>query len=220
MTIEQAELGLIWRHGTTGLDATLFASRFPDISLPDLSLDPTTGAVRIGAYQAAARTIGLEVAAGAAPLPGLSLRATVTWQDPRLQSYRITSLTGDTVTVNDLSGRMPRRVPRIMASLSASAVLPGTGVTLDGDLSAMGRRYADDANSLALPGFALVGLGARLDATETLTLGLRATNLFDRIAIMQGDALGGEIRAGDKDGVVTVRAQQGRVVSLSADWRF
>ncbi len=37
---------------------------------------------------------------------------------------------------------------------------------------------------------------------------------------MQGDALGGEIRAGDKDGVVTVRAQQGRVVSLSADWRF
>ncbi|WP_294275466.1 TonB-dependent receptor [uncultured Sphingomonas sp.] len=220
LTIEQAELGLIWRHGTSGLDATLFASRFPDISLPDLSLDPTTGAVRIGAYQAAARTIGLEVAAGAAPLPGLSLRATVTWQDPRLQSYRITSLTGDTVTVNDLSGRMPRRVPRIMASLSASAVLPGTGVTLDGDLSAMGRRYADDANSLTLPGFALVGLGARLDATETLTLGLRATNLLDRIAIMQGDALGGEIRAGDKDGVVTVRAQQGRVVSLSADWRF
>lgn len=69
LTIEQAELGLIWRHGTTGLDATLFASRFPDISLPDLSLDPTTGAVRIGAYQAAARTIGLEVAAGAAPCP-------------------------------------------------------------------------------------------------------------------------------------------------------
>ncbi|WP_191864820.1 TonB-dependent receptor [Sphingomonas sp. gentR] len=220
LTIEQAELGLIWRHGTTGLDATLFASRFPDIALPDLSLDPATGAVRVGAYQAAARTIGLEVGAGAAPLPGLSLRATVTWQDPRLQSYRVASLTDGAVTVMDLSGRIPRRVPRIMASLSASAALPGTGVTLDGDLSAMGRRYADDANSLALPGFALVNMGARFDATEALTLRLRATNLFDRIAIMQGDALGGEVRAGDNGGVVTVRAQQGRVVSLSADWRF
>jgi hypothetical protein len=30
------------------LDATLFASRFPDIALPDLSLDPVTGAVRVG----------------------------------------------------------------------------------------------------------------------------------------------------------------------------
>ncbi len=49
---------------------------------------------------------------------------------------------------------------------------------------------------------------------------LRATNLFDRIAIMQGDAVGGEVRAGNTDGIVTVRAQQGRVVSLSADWRF
>jgi outer membrane receptor protein involved in Fe transport len=220
LTIEQAELGLIWRHGTTGLDATLFASRFPDISLPDLSLDPATGAVRVGAYQAAARTIGLEVGAGAAPLPGLSLRATVTWQDPRLQSYRIASVTGGALTVTDLSGRIPRRVPRIMASLSASAALPGTGVTLDGDVSAMGRRYADDANSLALPGFALIGIGAAWDLAEKLTLRLRATNLFDRIAIMQGDALGGEVQAGDNGGVVTVRAQQGRVVSFSADWRF
>ena len=122
--------------------------------------------------------------------------------------------------MTDLSGRIPRRVPRIMASLSASAALPGTGVTLDCDVSAMGRRYADDANSLALPGFALIGIGAAWDPTKRLTLRLRATNLFDRIAIMQGDALGGEVQAGDNGGVVTVRAQQGRVVSFSADWRF
>ncbi len=66
----------------------------------------------------------------------------------------------------------------------------------------------------------MVGLGARWAASPALTVQLRATNLFDRIAIMQGDAVGGEVRAGNTDGIVTVRAQQGRVVSLSADWRF
>ncbi|WP_294235596.1 TonB-dependent receptor [uncultured Sphingomonas sp.] len=220
LTIEQAELGLIWRHGASGLDATFFASRFPDIALPDLSLDPVTGAVRVGEQQAGARTLGLELAGHANPLPGFSLRGTVTWQDPRLFAYRVTSLIGGVPATTDLSGRMPRRVPRIMASLSASAALAGTGITLDGDVSAMGRRFADDANSLALPGFALMGVGARWAATAALTVQLRATNLFNTIAVMQGDALGGEIRATDADGIVTVRAQQGRVVSLSADWRF
>lgn len=219
LTIEQGEFGLIWRQGQLGLDATLFASRFPDIALPDLSLDPVTGAVRVGANAAAARTIGLELGARAAPVPGVTLRGTVTIQDPRLQSYRLTSLADGVPVVTDLSGHMPRRVPRVMASLSASATLPGTGVTLDGDVSAMGRRFADDANSLALPGFAILGLGARWAASPALTVQLRATNLLDRIAVMQGDALGGEIRAAGTDGIVTVRAQQGRVVSLSAEWR-
>ncbi|MCC3262536.1 TonB-dependent receptor, partial [Paenibacillus polymyxa] len=97
-------------------------------------------------------------------------------QDPRLQSYRVTSLSGGLPVVTDLSGNMPRRVPRLMASLSASAALPGTGITIDGDVSAMGRRYADDANSRAFPGFAIVGLGARWAASPAPTVQLRATN--------------------------------------------
>jgi outer membrane receptor protein involved in Fe transport len=220
LTIEQGEFGLIWQGAGLGLEATAFASRFPDIALPDLSLDPATGAVRVGEHAASARTLGLEIGARASPLPSLSIRGTVTWQDPRLQSYRVTSLIDGVPVTTDLSGRMPRRVPRVMASLSANATLPRTGITLDGDVSAMGRRFADDANSLALPGFALVGLGASWTVTPALTLGLRVTNVFDQVAIMQGDALGGEIRAGDGDGVATVRAQQGRVAALSVAWRL
>ncbi len=50
----------------------------------------------------------------------------------------MTSLSGGLPVVTDLSGNMPRRVPRLMASLSASTALPGTGITIDGDVSAMG----------------------------------------------------------------------------------
>ncbi|MDP1323927.1 hypothetical protein Q6315_28595, partial [Klebsiella pneumoniae] len=50
LTIEQGELGLIWRRGAFGLDATAFASRFPNIGLPNLSLDPATGGVQVGQY--------------------------------------------------------------------------------------------------------------------------------------------------------------------------
>lgn len=220
VTVEQAELGLTWRRGGAGLDATLFDSRFPDIALPDLSVDPVSGTVRVGQHDAVARTRGLEVSGYAVPAPGVTLRATATWQDPRLQAYRIDSVTGDGsgVTTTDLSGRHPRRVPRVMANLSASVAVPGSAITLNGNVSAMGGRFADDANSVALPAFALVDLGGSWTATSRLTVRLRATNLFDRIAVMQGDALGGEIRASATDGVITVRAQQGRVVTLSADW--
>lgn len=220
LTIEQAELGLIWRHGAFGLDATAFASRFPNIGLPNLSLDPATGGVQVGQYDATARTLGLELAGRVEPIPGLSLRGTATWQDPRLLSYRLSSIIDGRPVVTDLSGRLPRRVPQWMGRLSASWIAPGAGVTLDGDVSAMGRRFADDANTLALPGFAVIDLGASWAATPALTMRLRATNILDRIAVMQGDALGGEVRASDAGGVITVRAQQGRVIALSADWRL
>lgn len=220
LTIAQGELGALWRRGGMGLDATLFASRFPQIALPDLSIDPVSGAVRVGQRDAVARTLGLELSGVARPAPGLSLRATATWQDPRLQDYRLSAIVGGVPVVTDLSGNLPRRVPQAMASVSASYALPGSRLAVDADLSGMGRRFADDANSLRLPGFALLDLGVTWTPVPPLTLRLRATNLLDRIAVMQGDALGGEIRAPVTDGIVSVRAQQGRVVTFSAAWTW
>ena len=217
--VDQGELGVVARARGVALDATLFASRFRQIALEDLSLDPATGGLRVGRHDAAARTLGVELAGQLELARDVTVRTTVTAQDPRLVDYRLSTIVSGEPRLFDLSGRRPRRVPGLMAQASVAAALPSTPVRLDADVARMGRRFADDANRLALPAVTVVDLGASWALHGGVTLRLRATNLFDAIAVMQGDAIGGEIQAAASP-IVVVRAQQGRVLEGGLTWRF
>ncbi|MBY9062032.1 TonB-dependent receptor [Sphingomonas yunnanensis] len=148
---DQGELGMVARARGVALDATVFASRFRQIALEDLSLDPTTGGLRVGHHDAAARTLGVELAGQLELARDVTLRTTVTAQDPRLVDYPPATAVSGRSRLPDLSGRRPRRVPQVMAQASAAAALPATPVRLDADVMLMGRRYADDANQLDAP---------------------------------------------------------------------
>lgn len=219
LRVEQGELGLLWRGRGVSLDATLFASRFAQIALEDMSIDPSTGGILVRNHDATARTLGVEVSGRVTPTPGIAIRGSATVQDPRLANYRLATLVNGMPGMLDLGGRMPRRVPQLMAQASVTAALPGTPLTLDADVAAMGRRFADDANRLALPGFASVDMGASWALRPDASLRVRVTNLFDVIAVMQGDAIGGEVQAGAAP-VVVVRAQQGRIVEAGVTVSF
>jgi hypothetical protein len=59
--VEQGEPGMIAdAHGIV-LDATIFASRFRQIALEDLSIDATIGGLRVGRHDAASRTLDVEL---------------------------------------------------------------------------------------------------------------------------------------------------------------
>ncbi len=217
--VDQGELGMIARARGVALDATVFASRFRQIALEDLSVDPATGGLRVGRHDAASRSLGVELAGELDPAPDVTIRTTITAQDPRLVGYRLATNVSGRPALLDLSGRRPRRVPRLMAQASVAVALPATPIHLDADVARVGRRFADDANRLALPGVTLVDLGATWALRGGMTLRLRATNLFDAVAVMQGDAIGGEIQAAASP-IVVVRAQQGRLVEAGLTWRF
>lgn len=217
--VDQGELGMIAGAHGVALDATLFASRFRQIALEDLSIDPATGGLRIGRHDAAARTLGVELAGQLDLARDVTLRTTVTAQDPRLVDYRLSTVISGRSALLDLSGRRPRRVPRLMAQANVAVALPATPIHLDADVARTGRRFADDGNRLALPGVTLVDLGATWALGGGVTLRLRTTNLFDAIAVMQGDAIGGEIQAATSP-IVVVRAQQGRLVEAGLTWRY
>lgn len=217
--VDQQELGLVWRTGTVSFDTTFFASRFAQIGLETLAIDPRTGAIVPGRTSAFARTLGVEVDARWQIGPALTIDLAATVQDPRLGDYRVDERIDGAIVRSDLSGRVPRRVPRAMARAAVSGAVPGTPLTLDVDVTAMGRRFADDANTLALPPFAILDLGARWRLREGVTLRIAATNLLDAIAVMQGDAIGGEVRA-PATPVFVGRAQQGRIVEAGVTWRF
>ncbi|KQN40802.1 hypothetical protein ASG37_03245 [Sphingomonas sp. Leaf407] len=217
--VDQQELGLLWRTAGVSVDATLFASRFARIAIDTLVVHPHSGAIVPDRTGARARTIGVEIDAHWRVAPSIGIDLAATLQDPRLIDYRVDEQIDGTVVRTDLSGRTPRRVPYAMARIGLVGDVPGLPITLDLDATAMGRRYADDANTLPLPPFALIDIGARWRLRDELTLRLRATNLFDAIAVMQGDAIGGEVRAPAGE-IFVGRAQQGRIVEAAINWRF
>ncbi|HWU01366.1 MAG TPA: hypothetical protein VN222_01385, partial [Novosphingobium sp.] len=147
-----------------------------------------------------------------ASLPaGITAKATLTWQRARLSAYRYTDASSGVAVIVDNNGHVPQRMPDIMASASLRAALR-QGLQMGADLTFMGRRYADDGNSVRLPPFFMLGMDAQVDLGRQTRLSGRVSNLFDTIAVMQGDAIAGSVARG---AYVVGRALPGRTFTLA-----
>ncbi|MES2488580.1 MAG: TonB-dependent receptor [Pseudomonadota bacterium] len=74
-------------------------------------------------------------------------------------------------------------VPRLLGNVGATWDMPWTDVSLDARVVYTGSSYADDANTLKVPGWTRVDLGARYGielGENTLTLRARVDNVADR----------------------------------------
>lgn len=81
-------------------------------------------------------------------------------------------------------GNRPPRVPRSVASLWGDYTFPASGARRDLTVGAgvryVGSTYGDDANSVKVPGYAVVDAMASYDLTERAALQINVSNLFDR----------------------------------------
>lgn len=190
VNLDEHELGVIHERASTRFALTLFANRFDGLDVSASTIDAQTGAITIVPRTAASHTTGFE--AEARVRAGImTWRGTFTWQRARLSGYRFTDASSGIAQVVDNNGHVPQRVPDIMATAGCDLSLAQGRLGLEGDLSAMGRRFADDGNSLRLPGFMTVGLHGRASLGATTELSGEVSNLFDVLAVMQGDAIAG-----------------------------
>jgi outer membrane receptor protein involved in Fe transport len=91
-------------------------------------------------------------------------------------------------------------------------------LSLGVEVSGMGRRYADDGNTLRLPPFAMVGLNAQWVAHPATRIDARVSNLLNTIAVMQGDTIAGVGTTNSP--YVTGRALPGRILELRVSHDF
>ncbi|WAC74796.1 TonB-dependent receptor [Roseateles sp. SL47] len=117
---------------------------------------------------------GVELTAFGEPVPHLKLLGGLTWLDARQDS------TGSATT----DGKRVIGVPRHMLNLGAEWEIPGLqGVSMDARIIATSGVYANATNTLAVPGWSRLDLGARYQfeaAGHLVTLRARVDNVADR----------------------------------------
>lgn len=117
---------------------------------------------------------GIELTAFGEPVTHLKLLGGLTWLDARQDS------TGSAAT----DGKRVIGVPRRMLNLGAEWQIPGLqGVSVDARIIATSGVYANAANTLAVPGWSRLDLGARYQfeaGAHLVTLRARVDNVADR----------------------------------------
>lgn len=126
------------------------------------------------------------------------------------------TLTGGEITAAEtaaLVGNKPRHQATLIYTLTPQFEVER--FTIGANLMGQTSSYAQDVNLLKMPGFATVGLFAQVRPVDRLVLGVNASNLFDKRAVM---AISSAAVPGS--GIATARTLYGRLVSASARFFF
>jgi len=140
----QVEVGAKWDLGDVTTTLSLF-----QIEKPNAYTDPVTNL--FGTY-GEQRNRGVELSAFGEVRPGLRLLGGVSYLDAKVTK----SLNGSQ------DGKKAVGVPAVMAKMGAEYdVASVPGLTLSGNVNHVGRRHVDAGNTLSLPAFTTLDLGAR-----------------------------------------------------------
>jgi len=158
----QKEIGVKFDGGRLGGSLALFSTTKPR---------SLTNTARVFTSEGEDRHRGAELNVFGEAAPGVKLLGGLTWLDAKQRS------TGNAAT----DGKRTLGVPRVQANLGSEFNVPGVdGLALDGRVVYTGSSYADSANTLELPSWTRLDLGARwiVDLQQRLvTLRLRVDNV-------------------------------------------
>ena len=142
------------------------------------------------------QTYGVEVEAELGPFYGASVNVRGTFQDPELDGLAVS---GGGLAVNDafLDGNQVPRIPETIIIVrpryefnTASFGLGGRE-GLNGSIFAniynVGDRFSDFSNTVELPGYTTVGVGARLEFAEGFHIGANYDNITNTIGLTEGN---------------------------------
>jgi len=170
-TGRQLEVGLKQSFWEKKGEWTLAAYRIEKNNL--LARDPSNPQLRVQVGQRS--STGVEATLGMTLARDWQLDANATVLRAKFDDF-IESEQGVAVS---RAGKVPPDVAQKLANIWLSYnFMPGWSAS--GGLRAVGRRYADNANRIAMPGYATADLALRWQATPDTTVSLRAANLFDR----------------------------------------
>ncbi len=193
-SVLQGELGA--KYGTNKLAATaaLFFVSLDDRRNVDFINDPNNpGNVIEEVKIQSTRTVGAEITVNYNVTKGLNLYGNFTFQD-----HEFTKVEGNEEQV----GNKLRRQPNVMGMAGVSYENSGFDANLSSNF--MGKKFANDGNTVELDGFNIVRLDAGYTiglgkAGESVRLGVSVFNLLDAAGVTEGSPRQGDAQTGSSE---------------------
>ncbi|QQN74387.1 TonB-dependent siderophore receptor [Croceicoccus sp. YJ47] len=182
--IELLEGGLKYSRPGIGAFVTLFYNNFPNIAFSNIGANG-----QVESATAAARSYGVEVELNWQPADIFDIAVSGSLQDISYTGFSGTDANGPF----DFSGNQIRRQPEYTASIRPTLHLLDEKLDIFANAQFIGRRYEDVANTVELPAYTVIDLGADLAVTDRISLQAMVTNLFDEVGITEGNPRAGAI---------------------------
>jgi outer membrane receptor protein involved in Fe transport len=220
-TMTLPEMGYKYSNRYMDAYATLFYTKYNNVSFSNYVFDPNSGVSTPQTGYADTETYGLELEGTFYPSKWFDVQYTATVQDPKYKGLSYTTVTAGAPVLLDYDDNQLIRVPK-----KSFRVVPGVNL-LDDKLRLQmsyeyeGRRYVDTANSVVLPQYHTIGLSARYQMTPQLSFFLYADNLNNSLGLTEGNPRAGELASSDATkSVFIARPLLGRSFRASVMYRF
>ena len=121
------------------------------------------------------------------PVSFFSVNVTGVYQDPKLHNLRFNG-----VDQPQYDGNTPERTPKKLLTVTPSFVLPGGLGEVYGRWKYIGKIYADSGNGIALPSYNVFSLGASVNVTPQINVGVSVDNLTNVKGFTEGNPRQGQ----------------------------
>jgi iron complex outermembrane recepter protein len=127
------------------------------------------------------------------PMRSLTFNLIGVWQKHDL---KITSVDGPSADayraeLSAFSGNLPERTPKVNYTLITTYKLPGNVGEVSASYAYMGKRFADLANSVALPAYRTLAVSGRYQISPKVSLNASVQNLTNEVGLTEGNPRGG-----------------------------
>lgn len=204
--VKNIELGYKTSLAGAALFATLFQTEFDNVFFNDILANGT----QVG-RSAQTRTRGVELEGVVQPMEALSVRFSVTQQDPKYRNFTGAAL--------DNTGNVIRRIPKTMIRLTPAYAFAADRGGVYATYTRVGKRFANDENTIELPSYGKLDAGVSFEVNPSLTLQVVGDNLTDEVGLTEGNPRT-DVGAGGVGAIYLARPLFGRSFLASATVRF
>ena len=174
------------RFQTRGLTASLvgFRTIFKNQSYQFINPDDPANAANALANN---KTNGIQLDATIKPVSFFSVDVSGVYQDPKLHDLRF-----DGVAQPQYEGNTPERTPKKLLTVTPTFILPNGWGELYGRWKYIGKVFADSGNGIALPSYNVFTIGANVNLTRQVSLGVSVDNLTNVKGFTEGNPRQGQ----------------------------